>query len=415
MFDANHIKIVTRSLSGLVMACKFIELQDLGELAENTKKELEKNGIESTKKELEKNGIESISDSVFKICNFIRDISEEPKRIGEWLLDSGKISKEDIDDALKEQRALGEILVNQGKLAEKDITDSVKKQELSKIAIQNKKTKETDLEVKTMRVDEDKLEDFSNLIGELIVARNTYDFIIEKLELLDNIPESIMKSLKSNLYQFSKVSNDMQLSIMELRMIPIKGIFRKFSRVVRDISRKQNKSIELITEGEDVEIDKKIADILSNPLIHVIRNACDHGIETPEVRKAKGKKERGKVLLSASLSGSHIMIKVSDDGKGLDKEAIIAKAKKLGMAISDDFTDEQIFDLTFLPGFSTSDSVSDISGRGVGMDVVKTTITSSLGGDVKLNSVVDKGTELIFTIPMSMGVTSSLIVDSEKT
>ncbi|MBF0233382.1 MAG: chemotaxis protein CheW, partial [Desulfamplus sp.] len=215
--------------------------------------------------------------------------------------------------------------------------------------------------------------------------------------------------LKENLHLFSRLTNDVQHGVISLRMIPVRGIFQKFSRVVRDISRKQNKMIEMMTDGEDIEIDKKVADVLSDPLIHLIRNSCDHGIETPVERKRAGKPEKGTLLLKASREGANIVIRINDDGRGINREKLLEKAVQQGLEFSS-VNDPGLLDMIFIPGLSTSEKITDVSGRGVGMDVVKTTILS-LGGTVSVMSEQGAGTQLTLTIPTSMGIDTVLLVE----
>jgi len=265
-------------------------------------------------------------------------------------------------------------------------------------------------EVKTMRVDESKISNFANLVGELFIAKNSYEYLLAELNkdtLLKN-----GKKFKDNLYLFTKLTNNLQTSVMSLRMIPIKGVFDKFQRVVRDISKKQDKNIDLIASGTSTEVDKKIADALSEPLIHLVRNSCDHGIETPEERIRKGKSEKGTIILNASQEGNNLIIKIIDDGKGVDKERVWEKAKSLNIDL-EGYNDDNIVDLIFEPGFSTASVISDVSGRGVGMDVVKTTI-NKLSGTIHVVTEKNKGTELTIIIPMSIGVSTSLLVRQEK-
>ena len=242
------------------------------------------------------------------------------------------------------------------------------------------------------------------------MARNTYDYLLGELGAVASVPQAMIRSLKDNLYLFSRVTNEMQQGVMSLRMVPIKGIFQKFQRVVRDIARKQQKIIELVTEGEDTEIDKKVGDMLSDPLIHIIRNSCDHGIETPEERRAAGKPERGTILLKSWQEGSDLIIRVVDDGRGISRQKVYEKAKSFGMDVASP-DDESILEAIFMPGFSTKAEATDISGRGVGMDVVNTAV-KSLGGKVEVHSGEGSGTEITLTIPMKMGVSDALLVES---
>ena len=265
-------------------------------------------------------------------------------------------------------------------------------------------------ETKTMRINEQKIFDFSNIIGELLIAKNTYEFILN--DIGDKLVASQLKPLKDNLNQISRITNDLQLEVMSLRMIPIGSVFQKFTRVVRDIAKKTNKEIELIIEGEETEVDKNIADAFSEPLIHLIRNSCDHGIETPSEREKINKSKKGTILLKSYHEGSNLIIKIIDDGKGIDRVRVREKAIEQGLDISN-YTDDTIVNLIFNAGFSTKAEVTDLSGRGVGMDVVNTTI-NSLGGEIHIDTKANIGTTMTIKIPMSMGVSNALLIEHKK-
>ena len=322
------------------------------------------------------------------VFSAMEELMGEPKKIGEILIAEGKIKEEDLDLALSKQKRMSSVL----------------------------KQKEEDSQpgIKTMRVDEQKVEAFSNLVGEMLIARNTYAYLLNRLitDKNENKVAETIKDFKENLHLFSRLTNDVQHGVVSLRMIPVRGIFEKFSRVVRDISRKQNKMIQLFTDGEDIEIDKKVADALSDPLVHVIRNSCDHGIETPVERKRANKPEKGTVLLKASREGSNILIRINDDGRGINREKLFEKATQQGLSFSS-ADDPKLLDMIFMPGLSTAEEITDVSGRGVGMDVVKTTV-QSLGGTVSVMSERGQGTQLTLTIPTSMGIDTVLFVEADK-
>jgi two-component system chemotaxis sensor kinase CheA len=262
-----------------------------------------------------------------------------------------------------------------------------------------------------MRVDEYKIDNFSNMIGELVIARNSYEYLLSEILSRNTIEQNTEKRLNDNLHLFSRLTNDLQVGVTTLRMVPLKSTFQKYSRVVRDISKKQSKKIDFVTLGNETEVDKNIADSLSDPLIHLIRNSCDHGIEVPEERVKLGKPGKGTILLKASIEGGKLIIVIKDDGKGLDRKRIYEKAKIMGINTSN-YDDNTILDLVFKPGFSTKTEVSELSGRGVGMDVVKTTI-DKLGGNINVMTEENIGTEITFVIPMSIGLSESLIVEAK--
>jgi len=394
--DASAVKIVMRSLNGLKKASEFVGAATLTAL------------VDSAVSDLEKSDHKILAEDVDEIISFLEGLEQDRKKIGEILVEQGKIAAKDVGEALAEQKSLGEILVDRGKISRDDVDKALKKQEAMDVA-QQLTPVAAEPEIRTMRVDEGKIEDFSNMIGELLVARNTYEYLLNKLDDNDNGQGELKKLFKDNLHLFSRLTDDLRHGILAVRMIPIKGTFQKFSRVVRDISRKQKKSIDFITEGEETEIDKKVADILSDPLIHIVRNACDHGIETPQERIAAGKPEKGTILFRAFQEGGNLVIKIIDDGRGIDRQALFEKARSMGL----DFTspdDDALLDLIFQPGFSTKKVVSDISGRGVGMDVVRTCL-DSLKGDIRVSTEQGNGTEITLTISMSMGISDVLLVE----
>ena len=223
---------------------------------------------------------------------------------------------------------------------------------------------------------------------------------------MHTVREELVESFDS----LDKISSGMQQAMMDTRMIPISVIFNKFPRLVRDPSRKLGKPVDLVLSGEDTEIDRSIVEALSDPLTHVIRNSLDHGIEYPEERVRRGKKEKGRVSVSARRQGGNIVIELEDDGRGMDAEGIRRKAVGMGMNGAEGFTEAQLLDLVFLPGFSTKEVVTDLSGRGVGMDVVATRIRGDLKGDVVLRTERDRGTRVTLFLPLTLTIVNALLV-----
>jgi len=262
----------------------------------------------------------------------------------------------------------------------------------------------------TMRIDESKLEQFTNVVGELLIARNSYDYVLNQIQSGEKNIDEGLKLLKNNLYRMSGLTNEIHHGVMSLRMVAVRGLFTKFNRIVRDISRRQKKPIAMTTEGNDIEIDKKIADLLFDPMVHLVRNSCDHGIEPPSERIEQGKPEQGNVCLKASQEGSMLIIRIIDDGKGMDRQRLYEKGIKAGLDIKSP-EDDAVLDVIFLPGMSTKEKVTDISGRGVGMDVVKTAI-QELGGNIQVKSQAGEGSEIKLSIPMRMGINETLVVKS---
>lgn len=262
----------------------------------------------------------------------------------------------------------------------------------------------------TLRVDTDRLDHVMDLVGELVLSRNRLSKILSEVEELYDGDEKI-KSLLETASNLNLITTDLQLAVMKMRMVPIRKVFNKFPRMVRDISRKANKNIHLKIYGESTEVDKSVIEELNDPLVHIIRNSIDHGIEAPAERIAKGKPEYGTITLGAFQEGNYIVIQIEDDGKGIDPVVIEKKAREKGLIKSRDMkpTSKEIISLIFEPGFSTAEKVTDISGRGVGMDVVKTNI-GRINGIIDVSSEVGKGTRIILKIPLTLAIIQVLMV-----
>lgn len=255
----------------------------------------------------------------------------------------------------------------------------------------------------TVRVDTQVLDEIMNMVGELVLVRNRL------VSIASHRSDQEMTKVIANL---DVVTGDLQGSVMKTRMQPIKKVFGRFPRVVRDLARKLGKQIELRMEGEDTELDKNLVDALADPMVHMVRNCCDHGIELPAERLAKGKKELGTVTLSASQQGDHILLHIKDDGQGMDPDVLRKVAIRKGVideATAERISDEEALNLIFAPGFSTNTEVTDISGRGVGMDVVKTNI-AKLNGSVKVISKVNEGTTIEIKVPLTLAILPTLMI-----
>ncbi|UOR78119.1 chemotaxis histidine kinase/response regulator CheAY2 [Helicobacter pylori] len=267
----------------------------------------------------------------------------------------------------------------------------------------------------TVRVDVRRLDHLMNLIGELVLGKNRLIRIYGDVEERYD-GEKFLEELNQVVSSISAVTTDLQLAVMKTRMQPVGKVFNKFPRMVRDLSRELGKSIELIIEGEETELDKSIVEEIGDPLIHIIRNSCDHGIEPLEERRRLNKPETGKVQLSAYNEGNHIVIKISDDGKGLDPVMLKEKAVEKGVISERDaegMSDREAFNLIFKPGFSTAKVVSNVSGRGVGMDVVKTNI-EKLNGIIEIDSEVGVGTTQKLKIPLTLAIIQALLVGVQE-
>ncbi len=263
----------------------------------------------------------------------------------------------------------------------------------------------------TIRVDVERLDNLMNLVGELVLGRNRLAQIVGNLRLAGGL-DSEHQELVDTTTQIDFITAELQNAVMKTRMVQIGRIFNKFPRLIRDLSREFNKDIELIKEGEETEFDKSVIAEISDPLVHLIRNAVDHGIETPEERERAGKPRTGHVYLRAGHEGNHIVIEIEDDGRGIDPEKIKAKAVEKGIITPDEareMSDTEAYNLIFMPGFSTAQKLTSVSGRGVGMDVVKTNITK-LNGMIGVQSEVGKGTRFILKLPLTLAIIQGLLV-----
>ncbi|MCE3039781.1 hybrid sensor histidine kinase/response regulator [Helicobacter anatolicus] len=278
----------------------------------------------------------------------------------------------------------------------------------------NKDSKTNTVE-QTVRVDVKRLDHLMNLIGELVLGKNRllriYGDVEERYD-----GERFLEELNQVVSSVSTVTTDLQLAVMKTRMLPISKVFNKFPRMVRDLARDLNKDIDLIISGEENELDKSIVEEIGDPLVHIIRNSCDHGIETPEERQEKGKEATGTINLSAYNEGNHIVIKIEDDGKGLDPEVLKRKAIEknvISQAEAETLSDKEAFSLILKPGFSTAAKITNVSGRGVGMDVVKTNI-EQLNGMIEIESEKNIGTTIKLKIPLTLAIIQALLVGVQE-
>ena len=317
------------------------------------------------------------------------------KKIGEILMDEGIVQREDLDKALQEvpPKKIGEALIDEGKATPKQVSQALRKQS----------AQVTD--AGSIRVDTRKLDDLVNMVGELVITQS----MIRQSPIIQHNTE---RKLFRDISQLETITSELQRLSMSLRMIPIKQTFQRMSRLVRDLSRAAGKTINIELVGEDTEIDRNMVEEIYNPLVHLIRNAVDHGVEPPQERLAAGKPEAGLIKLKAYHKGGHIIIEIVDNGRGLNKEKILAKAIKNGVIDAkekDKLTDQDIWRLIFLPGLSTAEKVTDVSGRGVGMDVVKQAI-EKLRGKVEIDTIAGIGTTFTTYFPLTMAIIDGMIV-----
>ncbi len=284
--------------------------------------------------------------------------------------------------------------------------------------IQREESKSEDTKPKgsiaqSIRVNQDKIDKMMNIISELIIAKNSFAHVSEKLNLEYNLPQ-ISKEVKQVGAYVNRITDELQNSIMSIRMVEIGTVFQKMPRVIRDIAQSSGKKMELFMEGENTEIDKSIIEQISDPLVHIIRNSADHAIESSEERRENGKPETGKIVLRAYNKNKYVFIEVEDDGKGIDAVSIKKKAIEKGIISemeAERMNQRQLINLIFLPGFSMAKQVTEVSGRGVGMDIVRSNI-SKINGTIEIESEVDIGTKMIIRLPLSLAVSRGLIVEA---
>ncbi|MEP9319256.1 chemotaxis protein CheW [Pseudomonas sp. LABIM340] len=274
-------------------------------------------------------------------------------------------------------------------------------------AVAAKPAARTDSESSSIRVSVEKIDSLINLVGELVITQAMLS------QLSEDLDPTHFERLQQALAQLEHNTRDLQESVMSIRMLPISFIFSRFPRLVHDTSARLGKQVELILQGEHTELDKSVIEKLSDPLTHIVRNSIDHGIETPAERLAAGKPAQGSVKLAASHQGGSVVVEISDDGRGLSRERILAKAREKGLAVHDGMTDADVWQLIFMPGFSTAEAVTELSGRGVGMDVVRRNI-QAMGGRIDIDSAPGMGTRMCIRLPLTLAILDGLIVAVEK-
>ena len=363
--------------------------------------------IGAIKDGLEGRAVEQIDVNLKDFEKRLKNIEQEPgsgpapspgvKKIGEILMDDGIIQKNDLDEVLEEAatnsppKKIGQALIEEGKATPKQVSQALRKQS----------AQITD--AGSIRVDTRKLDDLVNMVGELVITQS----MIRQSPIVQANTE---RKLFRDISQLETITSELQRLSMSLRMIPIKQTFQRMSRLVRDLSRAAGKSINIELLGEDTEIDRNMVEEIYNPLVHLIRNAVDHGIESPQDRIKAGKPETGLIELKAYHKGGHIIIEIVDNGRGLNKEKILDKAIRNGVVDpKEKLSDQDIWRLIFLPGLSTAEKVTDVSGRGVGMDVVKQAI-EKLRGKVEIDTTPGKGTTFITYFPLTMAIIDGMIV-----
>ncbi|GAA0724391.1 chemotaxis protein CheA [Clostridium malenominatum] len=386
-FNTYNILIKLSENTLLKSARAFLIFKSLEDFGEIIKSSPSTEDIENENFELEISLVYVSNRKKEEIYSSLMNISEVDK----VLVDNINIKAE---QSKKVTEKAEEIIADK---VEEKIEEKIK----NEIKVKEVKTKETTVKKQhqSVRVDLERLDKFMNMVSELVINRTRLEQISLNYKL---------KDLNETLEQVARTTSDLQDLVMKIRMLPLDVVFNRFPRMVRDLSVELGKEMELIIQGQDTELDRTVIDEIGEPLIHLIRNAADHGVESREERTSKGKEPVGKIRLIAYQEGTKAVIKVEDDGEGINVAKVKAKAERLGIA-TEGMTDKDIINLIFLQGFSTNEQVTDISGRGVGMDVVKTKI-SSLGGTVEVTSEKGKGSAFIIRLPLTLQIIQALLV-----
>jgi two-component system chemotaxis sensor kinase CheA len=328
----------------------------------------------------------------------MRVVDGNPKPLGEILVETGVVSRETLDHALAQQKRVGEILIEQHAATPQQISQALQKQQ------ENAAPAKKEAETASIRVDTTKIDKLINLVGELVITQSMLSDLSAHFEI------SQLSVLLDRVAQLEGNTREIQERVMGIRMLPIGSVFSRFPRLVRDLSAKAGKKIQLVLSGEETELDKTVIESIGDPLTHLVRNSADHGLEPPEERLDNNKPELGTIRLNAFHEGGNIYITVGDDGRGLNRDKILAKAIRQGLiAESDKPSDDQIWSLIFKPGFSTAEKVTDVSGRGVGMDVVKRNI-EALGGTVSIKTAPGKGTTFTLKLPLTLAIIEGMTI-----
>lgn len=349
-------------------------------------------------------------DHIEDLEHHIEALQELPApRLGELLVKQGIVAEDDVKSVLSiQKKPLGEYLVEMGKASREDIEKTVQTQKSDKKEIKRPEQKAakaaTPAKRQDIRVDLVKLDNLINLIGEMVIAEN---MLIHNPDLEGMELENFNKAGQ----QMTKLVRELQEMAMVIRMIPVSGLFRRMIRLVHDISAKAGKKVELKLFGEGTEVDKTVIETITDPLVHLLRNSMDHGLEPPEERLAAGKSETGTIKLSACHEEGEVWITIEDDGRGLNREKILSKAIQNGLIEGDgsDLPDKYVYNLIFQPGFSTAEKITDISGRGVGMDVVKQNL-EKIKGKIDVSSVPGQGSIMKLRIPLTLAIIDGMLV-----
>lgn len=350
----------------------------------------------------DKNENIDVTDTVIYLEKVIKDL-EDNADLGKTIVEKDK--KEQESEIIETTQ--NELLEKKN---ERTPTEIVKPNEVTTIAQAPKKKED-----KNIRVDVERLDELLNIVSELVIGRNQLSQVYFEASL-EYEGSKLVRDLAEATKQIDIMTNELQLVVMKTRMVKIGKVFNRFPRVVRDLSKELDKNVNLVIKGEETELDKTLIEEINDPLVHLVRNSVDHGVESPAEREAKGKEPKGTLILSATHEGNNVVVTIEDDGKGLDPKIIKAKAIEKGLITkekAEDLSDTEVFNFIFAPGFSTAAVVTNVSGRGVGMDVVRTNITK-LRGIINIESKVNVGTKIIIKLPLTLAIIAGMVVKASE-
>jgi two-component system chemotaxis sensor kinase CheA len=432
------INAIFRSFHTIKGAAGFLELKPIGVLAHESETllDLARKGtvqisgiiadaifdaidimrklLDATEEALKSGGQYDVADQVAPVLDNLRRILENPEnamisapppRVGDILIEMGAVTQPEIDEALLNKEhpdeRLGETLVKQGVVPAKVVAHALRSQQ------QIKKDKPAVSIKEMVKIDTERLDRLVDTIGELVIAESM-------VGQDDEILKTASPKVARNITHLNKITREIQEMGMAMRLVPVRPTFQKLARAVRDLTKKSGKDVEFSVTGEETEVDRSIVENIGDPLMHMVRNSVDHGLETPEERAKTGKPKIGHITIRAYHKGGNIYFDIEDDGKGLNKERIVAKAKEKGLIDGNkELTDKEVFNLILLPGFSTAQKVTDISGRGVGMDVVKKNI-EAMRGHLDITSTPGQGTLFSMKLPLTLAIIDGMLVKVEK-
>jgi len=346
----------------------------------------------------EKQDTKAIIEKLENLCNV------EKKMLGEILVEEKIITKKELESVLDKQKEdkdkkIGEIVLDEKLITDKQLDNMLSKQKIRK-------------DDQTVRIDVKKLDELMNLVGELVLGRNRL-IMVNNMAKRDAKTNGTIDNLEDVTNYLEVITNELQLSIMKARLVPMSKVFNKVPRLVRDLCNTFKKEVDLKMSGEETELDRSLIESLHDPLIHIIRNSIDHGIETPDERRKKGKPEKGLLSINAYNEGNNVILDIKDDGKGIDPVALKEKVIEKGFMNESDLnelTEKEILNLVFIPGLSTAKKISNVSGRGVGMDVVKNNI-EKMNGQTYIDSQKGKWTKLSIKLPLTLAIMGALMVE----